>query len=337
MQNQQQQQQSTSTSTCLVNEIKRLHGLKFFDSAEGLVSTLLASTSGPDHISALELWGDVVFDKKEYRRALQIYVQAFVNKKMVSSGSTRSSGAVPIEDLAKLSFKCCQCHIELKEHSAALKELESIPLKYKTEEMQMCAGKLYLEGGLKRTAISAYKGVVASSPFALEAITALIDLGIEGQDLTSIIDTAAKENRSGNLSVSWVKSFIEALKHKRSGDYHRCVDAFQSIPGVVNNAYFQAHLGAAAVDCTRLDDAIHYFRTARKLSSCNVYLLDHYAYALMVKGDNAELNKLSHSAVAMNDSKRPEGWIIVSLFCQLRGEWAKALNFIDRVCCVLSS
>jgi tetratricopeptide (TPR) repeat protein len=134
------------------------------------------------------------------------------------------------------------------------------------------------------------------------------------------------------LLTGWIKSFVSALLHKRSGDYGNCIEAFNSIPNASTNVFVLSQMGAAAEEGMRYDDAVNYFRIAQKLSNSTIQSIDHYAYALMVKGDDAELNKLAHTAVSSCDSNKPEAWIVVSLFCQLRSEWVKALNFIEKVC-----
>jgi predicted nicotinamide N-methyase len=221
---------AASNINSLLEKIRHLKSLKHYDAAEAVTSnvlTALSATAGssttasatskssatPTVATVLELLGDIVFEKREYKRAMPLFGQAFTQRVELLQDPCRphvvASQMITCPELARLKFKRCLCNVEAREFSAALKDLELIPMKFRTEDMQMCAARLYVEGGLKRTAISTYKAVLTTCPYSVEAITALIELGIEGQEINTTIDIAYKEGRSnGVLSIGWFAGHV---------------------------------------------------------------------------------------------------------------------------------
>ena len=132
--------------------------------------------------------------------------------------------------------------------------------------------------------------------------------------------------------AAWLKKYVNALLLKRSGDYQKFVEAVTNLPASASNSHLQCLLGAAAAENEKFDESIVYFQQARRLQPSLVESMEHYAYALLKKPEESELNILAHTVLNCSDS-RPEGWLVVALFCQLRSEWTKAAFFIDKVQC----
>lgn len=91
-----------------------------------------------------------------------------------------------------------------------------------------------------------------------------------------------------------------------------------------------AQTARIAVEDDRILDAVHIFRSMRRIDPVHMDGLEYFGHALRMTGDEAELNKLAHDVLAIDDQKST-GWLIVALFCELRGDVDKALCFIDKV------
>jgi tetratricopeptide (TPR) repeat protein len=85
-----------------------------------------------------------------------------------------------------------------------------------------------------------------------------------------------------------------------------------------------------ALESNKYDEAHSLFRILRRTDPYNIDSLDYYAYLLMNKKDDIELNKLAHDVISINYTN-PIGWIIVALFCELKNETKKALSFVEKV------
>jgi anaphase-promoting complex subunit 7 len=90
------------------------------------------------------------------------------------------------------------CHLALKQSVQALLVLQGIPAKLRSVKVNMALGKLYVMNGLERPAISAFKEVIRECPLALEAILALIKLGVSYVELVRLIFNGSPSN-----SLDW--------------------------------------------------------------------------------------------------------------------------------------
>ena len=81
----------------------------------------------------------------------------------------------------------------------------------------MCMGKLYRSASLKRHAISCFTLVVREMPSAVEAIESLVLLGMESEELISLLDDACKKNPESSLySDGWIQSLGISLRGKKT-------------------------------------------------------------------------------------------------------------------------
>ena len=77
----------SSVSSSVKSQVLSLLEKGLVDSAEILASLLISSTltsypTSNDYSEALELFGDTIYAKHEYKRALDFYSQAFQQRKM---------------------------------------------------------------------------------------------------------------------------------------------------------------------------------------------------------------------------------------------------------------
>jgi predicted Zn-dependent protease len=89
-------------------------------------------------------------------------------------------------------------------------------------------------------------------------------------------------------------------------------------------------LACAAFAAERPNDAIKYFRQIRRIDPTIIDYMDLFGFLLMKEGDDAELNKLANEILAIS-ADRPQGWLVVAQYCEMKGEAEKAIHFIDKV------
>ena len=94
------------------------------------------------------------------------------------------------EPLAR--FKMAKCHVALKEHRAALAELEMVPARRRTLPITCALARAYRRTGYERAAVACYKECLRMNPATLEATIALADLGASPDE----IDDASRSERS---------------------------------------------------------------------------------------------------------------------------------------------
>ena len=137
----------------LFAQMKHLLAEELWSSAEILGSLLLSSSRGEQ---GLELYGDALFGKGEYKRAQAYYRQA-IQRRRVAQGARRggygASSAAEDEAEARLKFREARCCVALDEVGAAINTLEAIPAQWRGARAHVTLGRLYKNTGLKRNAV----------------------------------------------------------------------------------------------------------------------------------------------------------------------------------------
>lgn len=85
-------------------------------------------------------------------------------------------------------YRLAMCHKELGESSQAISVLQALPVKARTPKIHLLLAKLIHNGGSNSSeAILNYKEVLRECPMALEAIDALLELGVDGIEVNSLV------------------------------------------------------------------------------------------------------------------------------------------------------
>jgi len=144
--------------------IRQLLASKCVDSAEKLCGLHLAACARPPggggaggptaaavkaYMEALELMGDILREKAQYKRALAYYRQAGQQKRMAASaqahkGGRRSLTGDSFDTMADshLCYKECLCHLELGDPMTALRALDMIPQRLRDVGINILLGKV---------------------------------------------------------------------------------------------------------------------------------------------------------------------------------------------------
>lgn len=264
------------------NVIKKLESLKTMRCIKSAISLshITLSTLSQDNTSEAtkikariqEFVGDIYMEQSEHTIALGYFRQSLVTATTIIS-TKKVNDTNP---QYKLKYKISLCLISLKDAFGAMKELESIPIPRRDIATWMELGKLYSITSMKRQAISAYKSVLTIANYVLEAVEALIELGVPVNEVhalcqvsgvslsqnTAPVNTTTNVSQKGNgnvsdsvgttataaaaltgtfLSPEWYKSLITLMSHRHSGDYSKCLETFQNmktvrVPPLVNTS-----------------------------------------------------------------------------------------------------
>ena len=185
-----------------------------YESAEAVCCFGLSSVRSKKRRAALlEIWADSLFAMSQFKRAAIYFQQAF-NFEKESSGPSDFS-TVDNKEESRLTFKHAMCFVELKDPNSAIKLLEKIPTQFRNVRINMTMGRIYSDIGLKRHAIGCFRHVLTLLPSAVEALEALIQLGVESAELLDLLRTSVSSGGSGRVLVaSWLPKLTAALEHK---------------------------------------------------------------------------------------------------------------------------
>lgn len=233
---------------------------------------------------------------------------------------------------ARIKYKESKCLMMMKEFANALQELEVIPMKLRDEKAHLLFAFLYSNANMKKQAISSYKEALRLSPLCFEAIKELANLGEPAEDIATIVNQSMDRSQSSSLyrHSRWLDQYIESLGHKRSGDYVAHCQTLEPVLDQFPNSYsLLLTQGVAALDSERYESAYIIYKQLRQSESFSYNKMDRFALMLHHKGDSTELNRLANDVLtaAVN---RPQGWLIVALYCDLKNQPDKCMSFIDK-------
>lgn len=160
---------------------------------------LPSSNAAAERAPFLEIMADSLVSRAQHKRASAMFIEAFdaltgrgwlltqfsMRNDKHHAESAFSSDSVDTKTCARLVFKLAQCLVELRDTTAALRALESIPVQVRPVRVSVLLGKLYLESGSKRQAILCYKSVLSVFPSSTEAMQALVDLGVDQAEISA--------------------------------------------------------------------------------------------------------------------------------------------------------
>jgi hypothetical protein len=137
-----------------------------------------------------------------------------------------------------------------------------------------------------------------------------------------------KESQRGGFS--WCGLLISGHVHLFNSANLEAATMFSALASLFPDELCSV-LGAAAALLAAGDQvgAISTFQRARVLDPLNVHGMDTFACVLLERGSREELRLLSHDMSAV-DLSLPEVWAVMACFWQQKGDWSKALDYVNR-------
>lgn len=330
----------------LIAEVEKLLQLKLYESAETLCSlyvSYLCSVEfkvapAGESISFIlsemyELLADALYKKSEFKRALHYYRTASHRRKSAQQPKFRAQPLIFSSEEANLKYKECKCLLDLKDSSSALKGLEGIPAKFRNALVHLLLGSLYKRSNRRHNAITAYKEALALTPYAIEVIQHLVDLGVESSEILATLDDALRYKESASLiSDGWLHSLVAALVLKRNHEHEKSFGHFQRLGATYpKNTYLLTQQTQLATEMDLPEQAMTLYRQVRKQDTHLVQNVEVFGRLLLLREDAAELSKLTDDVLDACPSA-PAGWLLAATFSAVKGEAESALAFIDKVC-----
>jgi len=320
-------------------------GKEQYESAEILLglylSQLSSSMTSTQLFESLDLFGDIMYEKKQYKRALNYYRQAnqqlksfeVLSRKPSSKAAATASPSSSNEGAAKAKthYKEHKCLVQMRDPAAALQELESVPARFRDMQTNMALGKFYAKDGKKpKPAIAAFKAVLAEMPCNIEAISYLVKLNMDGPDVLAFLTETCRDRTDASLYTNnnWLLAIAKSCINKRQCEFdakHNAV-LLETFP---NNVWLMALLAQTATQSEHAEEALRLYRQMRLVDSTAVEGLEEYGLLLTEKAKIEELVKLTDEVLSVN-SQRPTGWLLAAMYCEAKNEHEKALNFVDK-------
>lgn len=138
------------------------------------------------HFLTYIYYGNSLYYEREYRKSEKNLRQALQIFKSIKQKKLKTTLSEQFPDI-EITYKLAICLERTKQISQSLTLIDSIPLKKRTPKINMLFGRLLRYIGQHRTAIGPLREVLRECPLNLEAIIALLKVGISSKEICSIV------------------------------------------------------------------------------------------------------------------------------------------------------
>ena len=160
------------------------------------------------------LLADSYLELREWKLAESLYRMILQQRKlaMKTRQITEMVDGVSAEvaSEADIKYRLHQCCVALGQSNQAINVLQSIPSSSRSVKVDMSLGRLYHLAGMDKPAVAAYREVVRECPLAVEALRALLQLGVKPRELQEL---------SLHLELDWLSGWVGAQAKLYSRDY----------------------------------------------------------------------------------------------------------------------
>ncbi|EDW82032.2 uncharacterized protein Dwil_GK25583 [Drosophila willistoni] len=181
----------------------------------------------------------------------------------------------------ELRYRLAICFKELAEPTLAISMMQTVPSKMRTPKMNMLLARLQHHVRSKTEAIAAYKEVLSECPLSLSSIESLLELGMEGSDVNSLVFNA------GN--VEWLSTWIKGQAQMFGYKHLEAAKTFQQLNDTTpfrQNEYLLIQIGKCLYYYGNFVQAEHYLGMAAMVNPLNMSALCPLAVAYELNGKN---------------------------------------------------
>ncbi|KAJ3218711.1 Anaphase promoting complex subunit 7 [Clydaea vesicula] len=292
------------------NDALNLFEQKLFYSSELILGKLISGFSNLNSlevqqnlvlkIKTLELFADCLLENKEYFRAITYYKKSIQQTKIFKQKFKLHENF--------LRVKAARVAIFINEYKVAATILEGITENLRSIEVLKLLAKVYEENGQTFSAINVYKKIIEMQPLAIEAQLALIRLNVSLDDILT----------TSNSGILIKKKIVKP-------DF----SAFGGMVGQGEQDYDQENWTHNFLQAHQLLFCQNYTRMVRKQDPEVLDQMDYYASTIKGKGSSYVINRLAEELLKISD-ERPEAWLIMAKYCEIKNEIEKALYFSDK-------
>ena len=227
-------------------------------------------------------------------------------------------------DESTVKFKMGKCYSNLREWRLALSELETIPARSRTLAVTLALAEAYRRTGYDRASIACYKECLRINPFAVQAMDALADAGVDAAELKGNINSMSQtEPGSDSCSNTETQTVLRLLCEGRcalvGGDVEAATNRYSALQRVFpGDARVSLNLAKCALAGNDKDAALDHFRRRRGVDPRAVEGNDLFAELLRAnreegEGDtNSNLKPISLNAHDADDEFGLGGYGVLS-------------------------
>ncbi|XP_065682597.1 anaphase-promoting complex subunit 7 isoform X2 [Hydra vulgaris] len=207
------------------------------------------------------------------------------------------------------------------------RQLESIDQKQRTSQINMMLAKLYQKHGMERSAITCYKDVLRLEPLALEAATALLDLGTPLQEVQSLVCKIGAPSFTPEWLIQYIKGYASVSLNKNL----KALQVFKPLENqtLKNNPFLIAQIAESYFKAGDIENAKLTYERIRLVNKYYIKGMDIYAQLLADDNQKSELQMLSQDLLEINDQS-VECWVTLAYYSFCCAQKARAVYFAQK-------
>ncbi|KAI8808121.1 hypothetical protein BJ742DRAFT_772441 [Cladochytrium replicatum] len=276
------------------------------------------------------LFGDCLFENREFSRALKYYEKSL----QASRHYSRSLKIRPSELEIRVSEKYARCILQSKRDASessryerAKEVLEAVPESHRTVSFLSFLASVYEHNGYKRGAIDCYRQIIKKEPCAIEAYTALLDYEIPLAEVSGLIP------KDPGHGFSWVRSYINAHYSSFKGDLQGAIVQYKQLDKSTFVAPFNIPVLLNMADCNMRNgntvSAYLLYTQIQKTDPDVIDQMDRFIGLIKSQGKVMLVN-LHANSLYNTCEERPEAWVAMGRYCEMKGDKEKALTFAEK-------
>lgn len=225
----------------------------------------------------------------------------------------------------EIKFKIAKCLHENLHNKDAASILQTIPQKQRLPKINMLLAKVLNDGNDSK---AAYKEVLKKCPFAFECIESLLNLGVKGNEVQSLIINGI----SDHPCFEWVNKYIRGVSEiYNSRKYQEAVVTLSSIESMKNNPRVLALIGISFYYAGEYDRSYSYLKKSYDLYPFMKEGIQKYALLCDMFKKTRELEVILRPSSYSPYFYTSENWFVMATYLYSCLKFEKAQYFITRV------
>lgn len=218
--------------------------------------------------------------------------------------------------------------MKTNQNDDAINLIETIPIKARPAKINALYGNLTQASGYDRLAFAAYKEVVKDCPLAFDIVEQLLEMGLKGIDMNSLVVDATHWPQ-----CAWLPNFIEAQGFMASRNYPAAIAIFKQLESnslLENWHKIVVKIGECYYYNGDYETALMYLKRAHLMAPNSTDGLMILASLLGKKNKIQELEKMLSPDLSVTEYKA-EHWYLLAQFLFHTGKSEKANYFVQKV------
>lgn len=263
----------------------------------------------------------------EYELAEGLFRQALAARRLLERADLPASLPVICEE-NELKYKAAQCLAQLNHTQEAIAIIQSIPTKQRSSKVHYLYAQLN-KGRASSAAVLALKEVLKEHQLALDVAEQLLELGVSGLEVNSLVVDATHLPQCAD----WLANWIEGHAFLSTNNYKSAVNVFKQIKNdspIQNHHRMLVQIGKCYFYDGSYDLALRYLERANtecpQVCGEGLILL---ANLLCRENRLADLERLTAATVNVNDY-RHEHWFILALRLYYSDRYERVDYFLEK-------